>query len=52
MGWILYRDNGPGGPCGQSCSATCSHSILALFPDEDAMRTALERDSGGIRKQP
>lgn len=46
MGWAMYSDNGPGGPCGQSCSVTCPHTVFATWPDEQSMRDALARGYG------
>jgi len=40
--WLLYCDNGPGGPCGQSMRTTCPHSYLMTWPNEDAMRRDLQ----------
>lgn len=42
MAWALYHDKGPGGPCGQSMRVTCPHSVLMTWPNEDAMREALQ----------
>jgi len=39
--WMLYLDDGPGGPCGQSMRVTCPHGFLHIWPNEDAMRAAL-----------
>lgn len=50
MGWILYTDNGPGGPCGQTMRVTCPHSVLHVFPDEDSMRAYAEEGVGRNRK--
>ena len=50
MAWALYSDNGPGGPCGQSCRTTCPHSVLAIWPDEDAMRATLANGIGRNKK--
>lgn len=38
MAWLLYVDDGPGGPCGQDSRTTCPHAQFHTFPDEDAMR--------------
>lgn len=45
MAWVLVSDTGPVGPCGQSGRTTCPHMVLLTFPDEDAMRKALETPS-------
>lgn len=50
MAWALYADDGPGGPCGQSCRTTCPHSVLAVWPNEDAMRAAMANGFGRNRK--
>ena len=50
MAWALYADDGPGGPCGQSCRTTCPHSVLAVWPNEDAMRAAMSNGFGRNRK--
>ena len=42
MGWAIYTDSGPSGPCGQSMSVTCPHAIFALYPDEETMRASVE----------
>lgn len=42
MGWALYSDDGPGGPCGQSMRTTCPHTVLMTWPNETAMREALK----------
>lgn len=47
MGWCLYSDEGPSGPCGQSCDTTCPHAYLAVWPSEDAMREAMESKKAG-----
>lgn len=39
--WMLYMDDGPGGPCGQSMRTTCPHGVLHVWPNEDAMRAAM-----------
>ncbi len=38
MGWAIYTDTGPNGPCGQSMSVTCPHAIFATWPDEESMK--------------
>ncbi len=43
MGWAIYTDRGPSGPCGQSMSITCPHSVFAVFPDEASMRAAVDK---------
>jgi hypothetical protein len=43
-GWVLYADNGPGGPCGQSRSITCPHGLLMAFPNGDTMRQYMENE--------
>ena len=45
MAWILYTDNGPGGPCGQSMRTTCPHSTLYLYSSEMRMREAIDEGS-------
>lgn len=42
MAWVLYSDNGPGGPCGQGMRTTCPHTYLMTWPNEDAMREAMK----------
>ena len=37
MGWAIYSDNGPGGPCGQSMRTTMPHITLFTWPDENLM---------------
>lgn len=51
MAWALYSDNGPGGPCGQSCRTTCPHSVLSIWPNEDVMREALSSGNIGRNKK-
>lgn len=50
MAWILYTDNGPGGPCGQSMRTTCPHSVLHVFPSETEMRAYAEEGVGRNKK--
>ena len=38
MAWLIYTDRGPVGPCGQSMSTTCDHSVFAVFESEDQLR--------------
>jgi hypothetical protein len=47
--WVLYWDNGPGGPCGQSMRTTCEHAMLVIFDSETEMRSTL---SEGIGRNP
>lgn len=42
MAWVLYFDDGPGGPCGQDCRTTCPHAHFTVYPDEQSMRDAME----------
>jgi hypothetical protein len=49
MGWCLYSDEGPSGVCGQSMDTTCPHAYLSVWPNEDAMRAAMEARSPGRR---
>lgn len=51
MAWALYADDGPGGPCGQSMRTTCPHSVLHVWPNEDAMRAALADGHIGRNKK-
>ena len=46
MAWILYSDNGPSGPCGQDMRTTGPHTAFHIFPNEQAMRQALEAGVG------
>ena len=41
QGWVLYFDNGPSGPCGQSFRTVCPHAELHVFNDEDSLREFL-----------
>jgi len=50
MAWALYTDNGPGGPCGQGSRTTCPHSVLSIWPNEDAMRKTLAEGIGRNKK--
>jgi hypothetical protein len=47
MGWCLYSDEGPSGVCGQSMDTTCSHTYLAIWPNENAMRAEMESGKTG-----
>lgn len=47
MAWCLYSDEGPNGPCGQSMDTTCPHAYLAIWPNEDSMRAAMESGKAG-----
>jgi len=39
MNYIVhYQDQGPNGPCGQSCNVTNPWSILMIFDDHDKLR--------------
>ena len=49
MGWCLYSDEGPTGICGQSMDTTCPHAYLAVWPNEDVMRQAMESGKAGRR---
>lgn len=51
MAWMLYFDDGPGGPCGQDGRTTCPHAYLAIWPDEDAMREALKDGKYGRNRK-
>ena len=42
MGWALYSDDGPGGPCGQGMRTTCPHTVLMTWPDESSMKESLK----------
>lgn len=46
MGWAIYADNGPAGPCGQGGRTTCPHTVFHTWPDENAMRRALAEGLG------
>ena len=35
---LVYLDDGPSGPCGQSMSITSPHTRVHIFEDEDALR--------------
>lgn len=50
MAWVLYMDNGPGGPCGQGGRTTCPHTTLYLFTNESDMRTAVANGIGRNKK--
>ena len=47
MAWLLYTDQGPSGPCGQSMRITCPHAILHVWPSEQAMQDWLEVNKAG-----
>ena len=32
---VIYTDDGPSGPCGQSCSVTAPHTYISLFNSYD-----------------
>ena len=40
---VVYSDEGPLGPCGQSMDTTCPHTYIHWFPDEAAMRRHLSK---------
>ena len=50
MAWALYSDTGPGGPSGQGSRTTCPHSVLSIWPNEEAMRATLSKGAGRNRK--
>ena len=50
MAWALYSDNGPGGPGGQGGRTTCPHSVLHVWPNEDAMRASCADGLGRNKK--
>lgn len=50
MAWVLYTDNGPGGPCGQTMRVTCPHSVLHVFQNEDEMRAYAKEGLGRNKK--
>lgn len=50
MAWILYSDDGPGGPCGQSMRTTCPHTVLHVFTSEAEMRAYAEEGVGRNKK--
>lgn len=43
MGWSLYMDDGPGGPCGQGMRTTCPHAVLQIWPNQEAMAEGLKK---------
>ena len=48
---VVYRDNGPGGPCGQSCSITRLWTKVYLFHSEkDALEWIGANPIGSGRK--
>jgi len=52
MAWALYSDEGPSGPCGQSVRAMSPRTVLMTWPNEAAMRSALEKSTmDGKKKQ-
>lgn len=48
---LVYTDEGPGGPCGQSCSTTSEWSRVYLFDDEDSARKWLDAQGAPRRKR-
>ena len=36
--YLAYKDDGPDGPCGQSCATTNPWSRLYIFTDRDDMK--------------
>jgi len=47
MAIAVISDDGPVGPCGQSMSITCPHTVIAVAPDEDSLKEWLSK---GTRK--
>lgn len=39
---MIYFDDGPGGPCGQSMRTTCPHASIHIWDSEDKMREDLK----------
>jgi hypothetical protein len=48
--WLLYSDAGPGGPCGQGMRTTCPHTYLMTWPNEAAMRQAMQQETWRNKK--
>ena len=44
---VIYTDDGPNGPCGQSCSVTAPHTYIYLYKTEDDFR----KDKKNIGRQ-
>jgi hypothetical protein len=40
---VIYTDNGPGGPCGQSSHILAPHTHVHWFRDREAYRAFLEQ---------
>lgn len=48
---VVYRDDGPGGPCGQSCHTTSPWTRVYLFNTEDEAREWLKTATFPKRKR-
>ncbi len=49
--FVHYTDEGPRGPCGQSCSTTNPWDRVLIFQDDENMRNYLE-NMGKSRRNP
>ena len=46
---MVYTDEGPNGPCGQSMSVTCPHMAVHVFRSETAMREFVDANPNWSR---
>ena len=45
---LIYTDDGPDGPCGQSMRTTCPHAVIHWFPSEAFMRTWIAENQNNL----
>jgi len=48
---VVYSDEGPNGPCGQSCITTSPHCSVYLFFSEEAMQQWLKDQQDNMDKR-